>query len=216
MRSGRRSTDRPRGPGRRGVLRGKTLTIERLVNLGMTRAEKGDVRNYREDDIVQFNQDLVNYRVRKGDVLTVSGIEHDSVILDHPDGKPRRIRPGGRVRYRWRVYETREIELRAGDRIRWTRNDNARGLINGERAEVTEIAGNRVRLDLADGRTVSLRADDPAAAPYRPCVELDGARRAGLDGGPGDRGSRFEPPGADRPVDLLRRDQPGAVWGGRS
>ena len=127
----------------------------------MTRAEKGDVRNYREDDTVVFQQDLVNYRVRKDDILTVTGIEHDTVILAHPDGKPRRIRPAGGVRYRLEVYETREIELRAGDRIRWTRNDNARALINGEKAEIAEISRDRVRLDLADGRTISLKADDP-------------------------------------------------------
>ena len=144
-----------------GVLSGKALRIERLVNLGMTRAEKGDVRNYREGDTVVFQQDLVNYRVGKDDVLTVSGIEHDSVVLAHPDGKARRIRPAGGVRYRLEVYETREIELRAGDRIRWTRNDNARALINGEKAEIGEISRDRVRLDLADGRTISLKADDP-------------------------------------------------------
>ncbi|MCY4551949.1 MAG: relaxase domain-containing protein [Defluviicoccus sp.] len=144
-----------------GVLRGRALRIERLVNLGMTRAEKGDVRNYRDGDLVLFHQDLVNYRVRKDDVLTVSGIEHDSVVLAHPDGKPRRIRPAGSVRYRLEVYETREIELRAGDRIRWTRNDKERSLINGEKAEITEIARGRVRLALADGRTISLGADDP-------------------------------------------------------
>ncbi len=144
-----------------GAIRGKALRIERLVNLGMTRAEKGDVRNYRDGDVVVFNQDLVNYRVGRDDVLTVTGIERDSVVLAHADGKPRRIRPAGGVRYRLEVYETREIEIRAGDRIRWTRNDKARSLVNGEKAEVMEIAGGRVRLDLADGRTVSLRAGDP-------------------------------------------------------
>ena len=144
-----------------GVLSGKALRIERLVNLGMTRAEKGDVRNYHEGDTVVFQQDLVNYRVGKDDILTVAGIEHDSVVLAHPDGKARRIRPAGGVRYRLEVYETREIELRAGDRIRWTRNDNERALINGEKAEIAEISRDRVRLDLADGRTISLKADDP-------------------------------------------------------
>ncbi|MDE0278737.1 MAG: relaxase domain-containing protein, partial [Defluviicoccus sp.] len=144
-----------------GVLRGRTLTIERLVNLGMTRAERGDVRNYREDDEVVFNQDLVNYRLKKDEVLTVSGIEGDRVVLLHPDGKPRRIRPAGSIRYRFDVYETREIELRAGDRIRWTRNDKERTLINGEKAEVTEIARGRVRLRLEDGRAISLADDDP-------------------------------------------------------
>ena len=85
-----------------GVLRGKALRIQRLVNLGMTRAEKGDVRNYREDDTVVFQQDLVNYRVRKDDILTVTGIEHDTVILAHPDGKARRIRPAGGGATGWR------------------------------------------------------------------------------------------------------------------
>ena len=144
-----------------GVLRGKALTIERLVSLGMTRAEKGDVRNYREGDAVVFHQDLFHYRVRKDEALTVTGIEGDRVALRHPDGGPRRIKPAGQVRYRLDVYETRPIEIRAGDRIRWTRNDHGRGLINGERAEVAAIARGRVRLVLEDGRKVSLRADDP-------------------------------------------------------
>ena len=144
-----------------GVLRGRTLRIERLVSLGMTRAERGDVRNYREDDEVVFNQDLVNYRLRKDEVLTVAGTDGDRVELLHPDGGVRHIRPAGSIRYRFDVYETHQIELRAGDRIRWTRNDRARALINGERAEVTEIARGRVRLRLEDGRAVSLKKDDP-------------------------------------------------------
>ena len=144
-----------------GVLRGKALRIERLVSLGMTRAEKGDARNYREGDAVVFHQDMINYRLKKDEALTVTGIEGERVALRHTDGKPRHIKPAGRVRYYLDVYETRPIEIRAGDRIRWTRNDHGRGLINGEKAEVAAIARGRVRLVLEDGREVSLRADDP-------------------------------------------------------
>jgi len=144
-----------------GVLRGKALRIERLVSLGMTRAEKGDARNYREGDAVVFHQDMINYRLKKDEALTVTGIDGERVALDHPDGKPRHIKPAGRVRYYLDVYETRPIEIRTGDRIRWTRNDHGRGLINGEKAEVAAIARGRVRLILEDGREVSLRADDP-------------------------------------------------------
>ncbi len=144
-----------------GVLRGKTLGIERLVSLGLTRTEKGDVRNYREGDLVVFHQDLVNYRLRKDEILTVTGIDYDRVMLLHPDGKPRWIRPAGSIRYQLDVYETRPMEVRAGDRIRWTRNDRKRSLINGERAEVEGIAKGRVRFRLADGRGLSLRLDDP-------------------------------------------------------
>ena len=144
-----------------GVLRGKPLRIERLVSLGMTRAEKGDVRNYREGDLVVFNQDLVNYRLKKDEILTVSGFDYDRVMLQHPDGKPRWIKPAGRIRYSLDVYETRPIEIRAGDRIRWTRNDRKRSLVNGERAEVEGIARGRVRFRLADERGLSLRVGDP-------------------------------------------------------
>ena len=144
-----------------GVLRGKPLRIERLVSLGMTRAEKGDRRNYREGDLVVFNQNLKNYRLEKDEILTVTGFDFDRVLLLHPDGKPRWFRPADSIRYRLDVYEARPIEIRAGDRIRWTRNDKKRSLINGERAEVVGIAGNRVRFRLADGRGLSLRVDDP-------------------------------------------------------
>ena len=145
-----------------GVLRGKALRIERLVGLGMTRAEMADVRNYREGDTVLFNQDMVNFRVRKDEVLTVTGIDRDRLLLMHPDGRPRHVVPErGRTRYRIEVYETRPIEIRAGDRIRWTRNDRKRELVNGEQAEVAAITKDRVRLLLADGRKLLLKHDDP-------------------------------------------------------
>ncbi len=144
-----------------GALRGRVLQIERLVGLGMTRAEKADVRNYGEGDVVVFHQDLVNYRVKADDACTVTGIEGDRVLLSHPDGTARRIRPEGNIRYRLEVYETREIELQAGDRIRWTRNDKARALVNGEQAEIVAITGSRVRVRTADGGTLSLKHEDP-------------------------------------------------------
>ena len=144
-----------------GVLRGRVLQVERLVGLGMTRAEKADVRNYADGDVVVFHQDLVNYRVKADDACTVTGIEGDRVLLSHPDGTARRIRPEGDIRYRLEVYETRGIELQAGDRIRWTRNDKARSLVNGEQAEIVAITGARVRLRTADGGMLSLKHEDP-------------------------------------------------------
>ena len=145
-----------------GVLKGRALRIERLVNLGMTRAEKADARNYREGDTVVPNQDLVNFRVKRDDALTVTGIEEDRVVLMHPDGRPRHVAPQQKhYRYRLEVYETREIEIRAGDRILWTRNDRKRDLVNGEQSEVVAIGPDRVRFRRADGRTFSLAQDDP-------------------------------------------------------
>ena len=40
--------------------------------------------------------------------------------------------------------------LRAGDTVRWTRNDSTRGLINGKQAEVLSIGWVNVRIKTQD------------------------------------------------------------------
>ncbi|MCY4548486.1 MAG: ATP-binding domain-containing protein [Defluviicoccus sp.] len=54
-----------------------------------------------------------------------------------------------------------EIELRAGDRIRWTRNDTGLGLVNSRTAEVLTVANGRVTFRLEDGKTLELGRNDP-------------------------------------------------------
>ena len=143
-----------------GVLHGRTLTIERLVSRGMTRAQKGDIRNWVEGDEAVFLHDIWGGKARAGECFAVAGIEGERARLEHVDGRRLAIRPAGRVRYQVEVYETRTIEIRAGDRIRWTRNDHARGLANGDRAEVTEIGPRKVSFLGEDGRAFALSRKD--------------------------------------------------------
>ena len=60
-----------------------------------------------------------------------------------------------------KAYRSGEIELRAGDRIRWTRNDMGLGLLNSGIAEVAEVRGGQVTFRLEDGRMLDLRPGDP-------------------------------------------------------
>ena len=53
------------------------------------------------------------------------------------------------------------MELRAGDRIRWTRNDAGLGLVNSQTAEVTAVNDGRVGFRLEDGRRLDMNAGDP-------------------------------------------------------
>ena len=53
------------------------------------------------------------------------------------------------------------MELRAGDRVRCTRNDPASGLVNGQVAEVDSIERDSVRFRLEDGSALRLSTDDP-------------------------------------------------------
>ena len=52
------------------------------------------------------------------------------------------------------------MELRAGDRIRWTRNDTGLGLVNSQTAEVATVRDGTVTFRLEDGRMLDLNQGD--------------------------------------------------------
>ena len=144
-----------------GSLHGRTLEIERYVNLHLTRAQKGDLDNWREGDVAVFHADVYGVQAKSGDIFGVIGSEGEKVLLKHPDGKTRRVDPSKYLRYRVELFETEAIELQAGERIRWTRNDKERNLLNGEEARILSIGSKNLRLQAADGRTLTLAHDDP-------------------------------------------------------
>ncbi|MCY3672432.1 MAG: ATP-dependent RecD-like DNA helicase, partial [Alphaproteobacteria bacterium] len=150
------------GLAREGVLHGRELELDRYANRHLTAAQRADVRNHEPGDIVLFHSRVPPLRVEKGDACRVMRREGEFVFLGHPTGRTVRIRPADNwVRYRFGLYETARIRIRAGDRIRWTMNDERRGLVNGGGAVVREIGSRRVRFELEDGRTLSLARTDP-------------------------------------------------------
>ena len=144
-----------------GVLHGPELEIERYVNLHLTRSQKGDIANYREGDVAVFHHDVYGVRAKAGDDCRVAEVGDERVVLTLPGGKERTIDPSGYIRYRLDLFETRPMVLKAGDRVRWTRNDPARGLINGEHAEVLSIRRVNVTIRTRDGSEIVMARDDP-------------------------------------------------------
>ena len=150
---------------REGRIHGPAMASERLVSMGYTNAEKALAANYGVGDVVAFHRPYKRIGVEKGDERRVMGVDHKAraVLLD--DGK------GGRVAWKpegiggrkggSEVYRVEEIELRAGDRIRWTRNDAGLGLVNSRTAEVLKVANGRVTFRLEDGKTLDLGKSDP-------------------------------------------------------
>ncbi len=150
---------------REGRIHGPAMESERLVSKGYTDAEKGLADNYSPGDVVAFHRPYKRIGVEKGDERRVIGVDYRSraVLLDDGRGgtvawKPQQI--GGR-RGGSEVYRVEEIELRAGDRIRWTRNDAGLGLVNSRTAEVVKVANGRVTFRLEDGKALELGANDP-------------------------------------------------------
>ena len=150
---------------REGRIHGPAMKSERLVSKGFTDAEKALAANYAAGDVVAFHRPYKRIGVEKGDERRVAGVDHDSrtVLLDDGKGGSVAWRPqeiGGR-RGGSEVYRAEGIELRAGDRVRWTRNDSGLGLVNSRTAEVAGIADGRVTFRLEDGKTLELGRGDP-------------------------------------------------------
>ena len=150
---------------REGRLHGPVMKSRRLVSRGYTNAEKSLAGNYGAGDVVAFHRPYKRIGVEKGDERRVVGVDHKAraVLLDDRHGgrvawKPEEI--GGR-RGGSEVYRAEEIQLRAGDRIRWTRNDAGLGLVNSRTAEVLTVANGRVTFRLEDGKTLELGKGDP-------------------------------------------------------
>ena len=150
------------GLAKEGVLEGREIEIRRLVSRGLTRPQTGDVRNWDEGDAAVFHHDLWGGKAKAGEVFTVDAVDGERAKLVHEDGRVLKVKPGGKLlRYQLELHETATIRLRAGDEIRWTRNDNRRDLVNGGRARVLSVGANAVRFRTADGRGLKLSRDDP-------------------------------------------------------
>ena len=150
---------------REGRIHGPAMESERLVSKGYTNAEKAFAANYGAGDVVAFHRPYKRIGVEKGDERRVMGVDHKAGAVMIEDGKGGKVawKPeeiGGR-RGGSEVYRVEEIELRAGDRIRWTRNDAGLGLVNSRTAEVLGVANGRVTFRLEDGKTLELGKGDP-------------------------------------------------------
>lgn len=94
-------------------------------------ADRRRPENYREGMVVQFHQN--SQGIQRGALLRVVGHDESGAVLVSAQGGRRLALPLESAS-RFQVFETREIQLAAGDRIRITRNgksDDGRRLNNG-------------------------------------------------------------------------------------
>ena len=164
---------------RDGVVHGPALQTGRLASRGFTSAEKALARNYQTGDVVGFHRPYKRLGVEKGDELRVAGVDRaaGTVMLAGEYGRTVAWEPG-RIAARAggvEVYKREAIELRAGDHIRWTRNDAGLGLVNSQTAEVTAVNDGRAPSGSRKGApSISMPAIRSFATPTgpgpRPCT----------------------------------------------
>ena len=148
-----------------GAVAGPALQGEKLVSRGLTRAQMTLAANYNTGDTVIFNRAYKTLGVEAGDERRVTGVDRQWKRVDLADDQGRIVKwPPERLaaaKGGVEVYRSQALDLRAGDRVRWTRNDPGSGLVNGAVATVGRIERDGVRFRLEDGSTARLAEGDP-------------------------------------------------------
>ena len=148
-----------------GAVSGLARHGEKLVSRGLTNAEMARASNYSAGDTVIFNRGYKTLGVEKGDERQVERVDYERNTVWLQDGNGNLVdwRPymlagakGG-----VEVYRSEEMELRRGDRVRWTRNDPGSELANGETAAVESVGKDGVNFRLEDGSATKLAEGDP-------------------------------------------------------
>lgn len=124
-----------------GALSGPAITMQSLVNKGLTRAEARDPSSYERGDMIRFTRDYADKGVLRSEAYRVDRINSAkaAITLKSEDGRDIdwRLRQWGASKVQ--AFSVQPLELKAGDRIQFTRNDRELGRINGGRGTVTAI-----------------------------------------------------------------------------
>ena len=117
----------------------KEINAFRFINLNLTEAEKRDWKNYRKDQIVQFNQNT--QVIKRGSLWKVNDIENGTVKIIN-DKKEIHSLPLNKSEA-FSLFEKSEIALAKGDKVRITRNgfdQKNKRLNNGKMLEVFSVS----------------------------------------------------------------------------
>jgi ATP-dependent exoDNAse (exonuclease V) alpha subunit len=133
----------------RGLL-GRNITMDRYVPLQWTEAQKRDLSNYREGQV------LVTHRAARGmekhEALTVSGVGLDVIVARYARGEERTFTPPQTRSFS--VHEQKSIDVAPGDQLLLTGNRRGADFraTNGELVRVRGVENGRIQLE--DGRTL--------------------------------------------------------------
>lgn len=148
-----------------GVLGTESLTIARLESLHLTREELRFAQNYRAGQVIEVIGRHRPAGLEPG-VYDVTRVSTKGVVsLRDAEGRTARFKPSSLDPHDKRDHltlsERESLQLHAGDRIRWTANDKARGLFNSAEAQVLGITREGVAVRTSEGVDMVLPQGDP-------------------------------------------------------
>ncbi|MEO0854821.1 MAG: hypothetical protein AAFY15_15150, partial [Cyanobacteria bacterium J06648_11] len=115
------------------------FTMRSLRSLDRTDAQRKYACAYAESEVVVPVRDYRRYGLKKKAQYTVINrdIENNQVTVRGPDGRAISFDPSRCADKK--TYATQEIAISQGDQLRWTRNDAAQGVRNGQLITVEAI-----------------------------------------------------------------------------
>src|SRR5580658_1059473 len=130
---------------------GQSTHQQHHVSLNWTTAEKSDVRNYAEGQVLEFHRAVKG--VAKHESLEVVGVENGTVVARNARGEEREFT--AKQAKCFEVYERRPIEIAPNDKLLLTGNRREPGFraTNGELVTVSRI-DEQGRFHLQDGRSL--------------------------------------------------------------
>jgi hypothetical protein len=158
-----------------GNLTGEVFTQTTLKAKGIEAVQQRFVAYYQKGDVIRFNQDFRQSRVICG-YYTVGDItknNHKDNVLPLLDasGKKHLFALKHLPQYKTttsaferviEVYQAKQLDLKVGDQLMWTRNFKAENIRNGQRATLSANHNDEVVFTLEDGSKLQLAKDNPA------------------------------------------------------
>lgn len=144
----------------KGMLGKKEITAKKLANLSLTDAEKSDHRNYRNGQILQFNQNVKG--IKRGSQWIVENADEKFLHIKNDDSNKTEIPLSASKNFD--VFDEKEIALAKGDKVRITKNGfdrNEKRLNNGDNLEVKSVSkkGNITLINPKSNHTYELDKD---------------------------------------------------------
>jgi conjugative relaxase-like TrwC/TraI family protein len=160
---------------REGTLQGATYLQKTLKAKTMETIQQRFVAYYQRGDVIRFNQDFAQNKIKQGEYYTVGQVtnrhrEENTLPLINDKGKTQIFPLKNMPQYKAHtaafervieIYTTQTLALKVGDHLMWTRNFKACDLRNGQRA-VLKAQDEKTLVFRLEGREITLKKDHPA------------------------------------------------------
>ncbi len=144
-----------------GYLKGVDFETTILVPVKTTDVEKQEIYGFEKNQWIRFNQKGINIDIKSGEYCKVISKNYSdrTLLLERINGEKLYWSPERHThqdRGALEVYELEKLSIMSNEKIRWLKNDEKRGIRNGETALVLSIHDNKMQVALMDGTEQTL------------------------------------------------------------